>query len=285
ANAALRSDENGARIESGTVFAFPTRESTPARAYPDGQVVRGSGGTHRCRTRNGSCKSGTLGHGSRDCRPTRSAHVKNPFSSNDLPDSIKRRIELAVAVAQERLLATHVRHALDLIQIVGDQVPFENALAIYTRLLRLSEDESRVITTRALATLGEQAGEGEIWPELSAEPAEQREPRRSFMNLMRSRLRGRVNDDLRRQVELASARTEVAILNTHVENALQFVELLENELPYIEAVEMYLDALQVRDSIAEVTAYMALARLADEHLPTPATPVEAPQIQAVPQRR
>jgi hypothetical protein len=211
--------------------------------------------------------------------------VKNPFSSNDLPDSIKRRIELAVAVAQERLLATHVRHALDLIQIVGDQVPFENALAIYTRLLRLSEDESRVITTRALATLGEQAGEGEIWPELSAEPAEQREPRRSFMNLMRSRLRGRVNDDLRRQVELAAARTEVAILNTHVENALQFVELLENELPYIEAVEMYLDALQVRDSIAEVTAYMALARLADEHLPTPATPVEAPQIQAVPQRR
>src|SRR5690606_28825681 len=87
------------------------------------------------------------------------------------------------------------------------------------------------------------------------------------------------------QVELAAARTEVAILNTHVENALQFVELLENELPYIEAVEMYLDALQVRDSIAEVTAYMALARLADEHLPTPATPVEAPQIQAVPQRR
>ena len=213
--------------------------------------------------------------------------MKNPFSSNDLSDSIKRRIELAVAVAQERLLATHVRHALELIQIVGEQVPFENALAIYTRMLRLSEDESRVITTRALATLGEQGVQGEVWPELTAEQApEAREPRKSFMNLMRSRLRGRVNDDLRRQVELAAARTEVAILNTHVENALQFVELLDAEMPYIEAVELYLDSLQVRDSIAEVTAYMALARLANEHLPVPSVPLDHPaEVEIVPQQR
>lgn len=197
--------------------------------------------------------------------------MKNPFSSNDLSDSMRRRVELAVAVAQERLLATHVQHALLLIQIVGDQVPFENALAIYTRMLRLSEDEARVITTRALATLGEQGVRGEVWPELTSEEAPpSREPRKSFMNLMRSRLRGRVNDDLRRQVELAAARTEIAILHTHVENALQFVDLLENEMPFIEAVELYLDALQVRDSISEVTAYMALSRLADEHLPKPA---------------
>src|SRR5690606_5608883 len=87
--------------------------------------------------RNGSCKNRPR-YVSRNPGPTRSAHVKNPFSSNDLSDSIKRRIELAVAVAQERLLATHVRHALELIQIVGEQVPFENALAIYTRMLRLS---------------------------------------------------------------------------------------------------------------------------------------------------
>lgn len=202
--------------------------------------------------------------------------MKNPFSSNDLSDTMRRRVELAVAVAQERLLSTHVQHALLLIQVVGEHVPFENVLAIYTRMLRLSEDEARVITTRSLATLGEQGVRGEVWPEMTSEQApSEREPRKSFMNVMRSRLRGRVNDDLRRQVELAAARTEVAILHTHVENALQFVELLENEMPLIEAVELYLDALQVRDSIAEVTAYMALSRLADEHLPAvPAQPAE-----------
>jgi hypothetical protein len=212
----------------------------------------------------------------RDRTPTREREiVKNPFSSNDLSDSMRRRVELAVAVAQERLLATHVEHALLLIQLVGEQVPFENALVIYTRMLRLSEDEARVITTRALATLGEQGVRGEIWPELSSEEAPpSKEPRQSFMNLMRSRLRGRVNDEMRRKVELAAARTEVAILHTHVENSLQFVDLLENEMPYIEAVELYLDALQVRDSIAEVTAYMALARLAEGHLPATDLPVQ-----------
>ena len=77
--------------------------------------------------------------------------MKNPFSSKDLSEGMRRRVELAIAVSQERLLATHVEHALRLIRLVGDQVPFENALGIYTRLLRLSEDEARVITTRALS--------------------------------------------------------------------------------------------------------------------------------------
>jgi hypothetical protein len=183
---------------------------------------------------------------------------------------MRRRVELAVAVAQERLLNTHVTHALKLIQIVGDQVPFENALQIYTRLLRLSDDEARIITTRALATLGERAARSDVRPEVVAEPeVEDDEEHRpfNFINIMRQRLRGRVNDDLRRWVELAAARTEVALLDTHVENALHFVDLLEKEQPVTDSVELYLDALEVRESIAEVTYYLVLSRLADRYLP------------------
>ncbi len=206
--------------------------------------------------------------------------MKNPFASKDLSDPMRRRVELAVAVAQERLLTTHVEHVLRLIRLVGDQVPFESALNIYTRLLRLSEDETRNITTRALAIIGEKATETEAWPELVTQAeVEQAQERgsRSFVKQIRQRLRGRVNDDLRRWVELAAARTEVAVLGTHVENALGFVELLEKELPFTEAVELYLEALDVRDSIAEVAYYMALSRLADEHLPDRAGPVSAAQ--------
>jgi hypothetical protein len=195
--------------------------------------------------------------------------VKNPFS-RDLSEPMRRRVELAVAVAQERLLSTHVDHALRLIQLVGEQVPFENALGIYTRLLRLSDDESRVITTRALAILGEQVIDtsSAAWKEAGAAAAESEdETRRSFLRNMRQRLRGRVKDDLRLYVELSAARTEVAILNTHVENSLNFVELLNKEQQPSEAVELYLDALEVRESLAEVTYYMALSRIADEQLP------------------
>lgn len=199
--------------------------------------------------------------------------MKSLFGSSDLAEPMRRRVELAVAVAQERLLSTHVTHALKLIQIVGDQVPFENALHIYTRLLRLTEDEARVITTRALATLGERT----TGPSLEHEPAPAPEPEPeqepeawrpfSFVRIMRQRLRGRVNDDLRRLVEMAAARTEVALLDTHVENALNFVELLENDKPSADAIELYLDALDVRESIAEVTYYLALSRLAERYLP------------------
>lgn len=197
--------------------------------------------------------------------------MKNPFASKDLSEPTRRRVELAIAVAQERLLSTHVDHALRLIELVGDQVPFEDALGIYTRLLRLTDDESRNITTRALAIIGERAVEGETWPEPAA-PAEVEAPPqegtgRGFLRQIRQRLRGRVNEDLRRWVELAAARTEVALLETHVENALNFVEMLEKELPFTEAVELYLEALDVRDSIAEVAYFMALTRLADDILP------------------
>lgn len=195
--------------------------------------------------------------------------MKNPFSSRDLSDTMRRRVELAIAVAQERLLSTHVDHALRLIQLVGEQVPFENALGIYTRMLRLSDDETRVITTRALAILGQQEADTDgAWAEpVETEEVDETNTRRGFLRTMRQRLRGRVKDDLRRWVELAAARTEIAILNTHVENAVNFIELLEREMPSGEAVELYLDALEVRDSVGEVTYYMALARLADEQLP------------------
>jgi tetratricopeptide (TPR) repeat protein len=196
--------------------------------------------------------------------------VKSLFSSRDVSEPLRRRFELAIAVAQERLVSTHVDHALTLIQLLGDQVPFENALGIYTRLLRLSDDEARVITTRALAILGERAARSDEWPELvtASEAREAAEGGgRSFLRNMRQRMRGRVKDDLRRWVEMIAARTEVALLETHVENALNFVELLEKEQPASEAIEMYLEALDVRDSIAEIAYYLALSKLADDKLP------------------
>ena len=206
--------------------------------------------------------------------------MKNPFNTRDLSEAVRRRVELAIAVAQERLLATHVDHALSLIQLVGEKVPFENALAMYTRMLRLSDDEARVITTRALAILGERAAETAAWPELITE-AEMKEAdagggRRNLMKVMRQRLRGRVHEDLRKFVELAAARTEVALLNTHVDNALNFVDLLEQDTSLNDAVELYLEALEVRESIAEVAYYLTLTRLAEKHLPAPSTiPVDA----------
>lgn len=190
--------------------------------------------------------------------------------SKGLSDEARKRIELAIAVAQEKLLAAHVDHALDLIALVNEDVSFTNALEIYTRLLRLDEDESQNIRTRALAILGEKAEETRELPR-EPEPRVREDardrPGRGFFGQIKQRLRGRENEELRRKIEFIAARTEVALVRTHVDNALHFVDFLKDEVDEREGVELYLDALDVRESIAEVTYYLALSRLADEHLP------------------
>lgn len=193
--------------------------------------------------------------------------------SKGLSEGARKRVELAVAVAQEKLLATHVDHALDLIALVDDQVSFTDALEIYGRLLRLEEDAAQNISTRALAILGEKVDDGAPVPEKRPEPppepesAEGETEGRSLFGSLRNRLRGRVNEPLRRKIEFIAARTEVALIRTHVENAVYFVGILRDEMEEKEAVELYLDALDVRESVAEVTYYLALSRVADDILP------------------
>jgi hypothetical protein len=48
---------------------------------------------------------------------------------------------------------------------------------------------------------------------------------------------------------------------------MNFVELLNGELSFNEAVELYLEALEVRESVAEVAYYMALTRISEQVLP------------------
>lgn len=192
--------------------------------------------------------------------------VKVPFASRGLSEPTRKRLELAVAVAQERLLGTHVDHALDMIDLVDGEVGFDDALDIYTRLLRLPEDEARNIGTRALAILGQEAESTNNWPErLAEEDGRDEGDERSFFGQIRQRLKGRVHDDLRRKIEFAAARTEVALLETHVANALNFITVVEtqDDLKEKEIIEIYLDALDVRESIAEVAHYLALTRIAD----------------------
>ncbi|MEJ2503511.1 MAG: hypothetical protein P8177_09425 [Gemmatimonadota bacterium] len=190
--------------------------------------------------------------------------------SSGLSESARKRAELALAVAQEKLLSDHVDHALDLVALVDEDVSFTDALEIYTRIMRLDEDAAQNVSTRALAVLGERVGPSGTLPSRAVRSAPGAGPGdRSWFGQLKDRVRGRVNEDLRRRIELIAARAEVSLLHTHVENALEFVDFLgeEDGIKDQKAVEIYLDALDVRDSIAEVTYYLALARIADDVLP------------------
>lgn len=195
--------------------------------------------------------------------------------------ALQRQVDLTTAVAQERLLATHVRHVLSMVDLVADRLPFDDALDIYVRVLRLSAEQARNIGSRALAELGkrERSGGTPVVRDTAAgahekddredEPPPQDVHGRSdaLFSRLRKRVQGRVQEDLRYRINLAAARTEDDLLQTHVENALLFVRALDSELSEADAIELYLETLMLPEGAADVIYHRALRQIADEVLP------------------
>ncbi|MGH7459160.1 MAG: hypothetical protein ACREKN_08815 [Longimicrobiaceae bacterium] len=190
----------------------------------------------------------------------------------------ERQIDLTTAVCQERLLATHVRHVLALVDLVSEDLPFDNALDIYVRILGLTTEQARNIGSRALASLGSRGAVPEfddsVFDLAAEEPAERaiEEPGGSrsdrLFSRLRRRIRGRVQDNLRTRIDLAAARAETALLEQHVRNSLTFVKALrDEEVEDPEAVELYLETMALPDGPADVIYNRALAVIARDALP------------------
>jgi hypothetical protein len=188
--------------------------------------------------------------------------------------SLQRQVDLSTAVCQERLLAEHVRHVLGLVHLVADKLPFDDALDIYVRIMRLTPEQARNIGSRALAELGRR-GSGPAAQGAEPEPEEPEpedapaEPGRSgaLFARLRRRVRGRVHEDLRERINLAAARTEDDLLETHVGNSLIFARTLSEELSAPEAIELYVDTMMIPEGVGDVIYNRALRRIADDVLP------------------
>jgi hypothetical protein len=206
--------------------------------------------------------------------------------------ALQRQIDLSTAVCQERLLATHVRHVLALVDLVSDAIPFDSAVDIYARILRLTPEQARNVGSRALASLGRRNGMPEAAalqspPEDEDVDVEERatvaaaeeaaHPQEdgaaeggrfgAVFSRVRRRIRGRVQEDLRDRINLAAARAEDALFETHVENALIFGKALADEVPLHEAVDLYLEVMTVPDGVSDVVFNRALRSVADDVLP------------------
>lgn len=202
----------------------------------------------------------------------------------------QRQIDLTTAVCQERLLTTHVRHVLALVDLTAEEIPFDAALDIYVRILRLTPEQARNVGSRALAALGTRSGLPRVEElDIDAETAlaEREEEERgegetgrfdAVFSRVRRRIRGRVQEDLRQRINLAAARAEDAVFETHVENALIFAKALSDEMALPDAVELYLETMIIPEGVSDVIFNRALCTVADDVLPPlgRARQVEAP---------
>ncbi len=189
----------------------------------------------------------------------------------------QRQIDLTTAVCQERLLATHVRHVLALVDLVSDQLPFDSAVDIYVRVLRLNPEQARNVASRALAALGQRGvipSQDGVAPLVESDddvtdaPADEGLRGRSEQTFarFRRRIRGRVQEDLRHRINLAAARAEDTLIAAHVDNALTFVKTFD-EMGTSEAAELYLETMSIQEGVADVIYNRALRSIADESLP------------------
>ncbi len=70
-----------------------------------------------------------------------------------------------------------------------------------------------------------------------------------------------------RRVRLAHARAEEAIVRTHVENALTFVDTLADEMSFDRAIDSYIRVMSVQEPLASAVVTRVLVVLGQELLP------------------
>lgn len=201
--------------------------------------------------------------------------------------SLQRQIDLTTAVCQERLLSTHVRHVLAMVDLVSDRMPFDDALDIYVRILRLTPEQARNVGSRALAELGRRGEDAVatvpgpvVEPEADPEDEERAQEglgarSEALFSRLRRRVRGRVQEELRERINLAAARAEDGILQTHVHNGLTFARALTAELSASESIELYLETMMLPEGLADVVYNRALSIIAEQVLPPPPGEPEA----------
>lgn len=216
-------------------------------------------------------------------RPTR-------IPSRRLPDSVRRRIEVATAMAWEALVEAHAAQAQDFVQFFSERLGLEDALVRYLLEMDLDDTMAAAVRTRVFVGLeqaeaGVAADAGGTLRLHDGEPAgapgngggeraglfgDESDGWRRFRPdvVMRGVIRRqRESEETSGMVALALARAEEAIIQTHVDNAISFTALLGEYVGIARAVQHYLGAVILTGSRAHAVFQRTMARLADVHLP------------------
>ncbi|MBI4408427.1 MAG: hypothetical protein HY561_01885 [Gemmatimonadetes bacterium] len=70
-----------------------------------------------------------------------------------LSEGARRRLLIGLARAEESLIETHVRNALELIESVGDDLPLDRVLEVYLEAMQPGDTLASIVERRVLARL------------------------------------------------------------------------------------------------------------------------------------
>jgi hypothetical protein len=201
-------------------------------------------------------------------------------------ESTRRKLDVASAMAWEALVDVHVEQAMQFVALAAPYEPIEEALPRYLREMDLQTAMAAAIRTRVLTAVEEEppVAPHDLFDDgPQGEPANRahvdtdddgdgwsllRQPQRVVRGVIRRQKR---SEEFDRITQLALARAEEHVIRAHIENAISFVALLENQ-PFARAIEAYLEAVDISGGRAQAVFQRTMARLADVHLARGFTP-------------
>ena len=201
-----------------------------------------------------------------------------PRIPRGLPESTRRRLEVATAMAWEALIETHTQQAREFIDLLEGRLDFEEALLRYLREMDLTEAIATAVRTRVLVALEDRPAKPAL--QLHDEEDDTRkdvEPDEGWRRfrpdvMVRSVIdRQKRNEETENWIELALARAEESVIRTHIDNAITFAALLEDQASLGRGVQAYLGAVQLTGGRSQSVFQRTMAQLADVHLPKPAS--------------
>ncbi len=77
----------------------------------------------------------------------------------------------------------------------------------------------------------------------------------------------RLDEGAERRMRLAQARAEEALIETHVRNALMFIDTLAEDMPFDRAIDTYVRVMGVPEPLASLVATRVLVELGEELVP------------------
>jgi hypothetical protein len=166
---------------------------------------------------------------------------------------LRRRLALTLATAENLIIQANVEEAVSFLQATEDELAFEDALAIYFRVAGVPARIRQAVTISALSRLGKESSLEELLEDVPPDEG------RGVMGLAR-RLRGRRREALRQEVEHASARARARVRSSYLDGAANAVESLREIVPPTEAVQHFIDALQLGPGWAEFVFHEVVRR-------------------------
>lgn len=194
-------------------------------------------------------------------------------------ESTRRRLEVATAMAWEALTEVHTTQALNFILLLEGRMSFEDALLRYLREMDLTEAIAAGVRTRVLVALedrGTPKRQLQLHEERDEKPeaVEEEEGWRRFRPDVMVRAvmdRQKRNEETEGWVELALARAEESVIRIHIDNAITFAALLEDQYTLGRGVQAYLGSINLGGGRSQSVFQRTMAQLADVHLPKPAS--------------